>query len=277
MSWAYRILRISISIVNIAVVAMVILAVYPFVTGDFAVDLPTQDDLDWYYIDGNLTLSAPVIIRNGGFYDVSDIAVTTSVENRSHYSIVNQVTPWGTIAAGAQATKQITFTLDLKKLVADGSDYMIFHEDTFVVDISISAKYALGLISFVGQYQVTYPWDGLILGMGFIGTPSLFNQTGTYGVNILYYLHTNHLLAGLGGDFSLSLSNGTGDDIAFSSQHVDFGVNYSDALNLSLDVLPAYDLLMNNQTLTAEITVRFGPSFQVTMVRQVNWVAPMHW
>jgi len=276
MSAAYRILRISISMVNIAIIVMIILAAWPFVTGDFGVDVPTKDDVAWSYSDGNITVSAPIGIRNGGFYDVNDVVVKMSVESETHYSIVNSTNNWGTISAGSHVTRSVVFTVDLKKLLADGSTYMIFHPDSFVVDVEISAKYLLGLIIFTADYQVVYPWDGLILGMGF-RTPALYNDTGTYGIQIPYWLDTNRLLVGLGGDFAVSLKNGTGINIANTSQHVSLGTNYSSNLSLNMNPMAAFDLLMNNQTLTATITVKLGPTFEITTVRQIQWVAPMHW
>ena len=276
MSTAYRILRISISMINIAIMVMIILAAWPFVTGDFGVDIPSQNDVDWSYSDGNITVSAPIGIRNGGFYDINDVVVKMSVQNETHYSIVNSINDWGTISAGSHVNRSVVFTVDLKKLLADGSTYMIFHPDSFVVDVEISAKYLLGLIIFTADYQVVYPWEGLILGMGF-GTPSLYNHTGTYGVQVPYYLNTNHLLAGFGGDFAVSLKNGAGTSIANTSQHVSLGMNYSSTFALNTNLSAAFDLLMNNQTLTATITVKLGPTFQITTVRQIQWVAPMHW
>jgi len=276
MSTAYRILRISISMINIAIMFMIILAAWPFITGDFGVDIPTQNDVDWSYSDGNITVSAPIGIRNGGFYDINDVVVKMSVENETHYSIVDSTNNWGTISAGSHVTRSVVFSVDLKKLLADGSTYMIFHPDSFVVDVEISAKYMLGLIIFTADYQVVYPWEGLILGMGF-GTPSLYNHTGTYGVQVPYYLNTNHLLAGLGGDYAVSLKNGMGTSIANSTQHVSLGMNYSSTFALNTNPSAAFDLLMNNQTLTATITVKLGPTFQITTVRQIQWVAPMHW
>lgn len=276
MNSAYRILRISVSMINIAIIIMIILAAWPFVTGNFGVDVPSQSDVNWSYSDGNITVSAPIGIRNGGFYDINDVNVRMSVENETHYSIVNSTNNWGTISAGSHVSRSVVFTVDLKKLLADGSTYMIFHPDSFVVDVEITAKYMLGLIVFTADYQVVYPWEGLILGMGF-GTPSLYNHTGTYGIQVPYYLNTNHLLAGLGGDFAVSLKNGTGTDLANTSHHVSLGLNYSSMFNLSTNPYAAFDLLMNNQTLTATITVKLGPTFQVTTVRQIQWVAPMHW
>lgn len=276
MSTTYQTLRISISMINIAIMVMIILAAWPFVTGDFGVDVPTQNDVAWSYSDGNITVSAPIGIRNGGFYDVNDVVVKMSVENETHYSIINSTNDWGTISAGSHVSRSVVFTVDLKKLLADGSTYMIFHPDSFVVDVEISAKYLLGLIIFTADYQVVYPWEGLIRDMGFL-TPSLYNDTGAYGVKVPYWLDTNRLLVGLGGDYSVSLRNGTGINVADTTQHVNFGTNYSGNLSLNTNLLAAYDLLMNNQTLTATITVKLGPTFQITTVRQIQWVAPLHW
>ncbi len=276
MNRGYQMLRIIISLVNIAIVFMIILAAWPFVSGDFGVDVPTQNDVAWTYSDGKITVAAPIGIRNGGFYSISNVMVTMRVENITHDSIVNSTNNWGTIAPGSHVNRSVVFTVDLKKLLANGSSYMIFHPDAFIVDVNIRANYLLGLISFDAAYQVRYPWSGLIHGMG-LGSMSLYNQSGTYGLRIPYYLNTNTLLAGLGGDLSLSLKNGTGANIANSSQHVSLGRNYSGNLSLAMSSSAAFDLLMKNQTLTATITVKLGATFQIVEVRTIQWVAPRHW
>lgn len=269
-------MRILVSIANIAVAAIVVLSIWPFVTGEFGVDLPTANEVSWTYSNGNLTLAAPIRINNGGFYDVNDVVVYASARNQTGYEIFNSTSDWGTIPAGSIVPERLSFTLDLPKLLRDRSDWMIFHPDTFDVHVTISAKYTLRLVLFTADYQVPIPWDGLIQAMGF-GTPSLVNSSGIYGVQVPYYIQTSELLHGLSGEFSISLRNGTGTTISTVAQGVTLGINYSNVLSLGANYTAAMDLLMNNQTLTAEIIVRFATAFQVTTVKQINWIAPMHW
>lgn len=276
MSIAYPAARIIASLANIAVAAMVVLSIIPFVTDQFNIDAPTIDDFEWSFSDGEIAVSAPIGISNGGFFDINDVVVTILVSNSSGTQIVSTVNQWGTIPSGGQTSRDINFSMDLDKMVDDGFGWMLSHSDRLLVKVAVSAKYTLKMIRFSADHELNIPWDGLVQDAG-IGAPSLYNDTGSYGVQIPFYLRTADFLQGLGGNCSITLSNGTGSVISSASQDVLLGTNHSDTLSLALSAGAAKDMLMNNQTLTAEITVRLPSGSEITIVRPINWAAPMHW
>jgi len=276
MSIAYPAARILVSLANISVAAIVILSILPLVTDQFKIDAPAMEDFDWSFSDGNVTLAAPIGVNNGGFFDINDVVVSVMVSNVSGGQMLSAVNQWGTIPSGGQVTRQIRFALDLDRMLADGFAWMITHSDLLRIRIEVTAKYTLKLIAFSADCELHMPWDGLVQDVGF-RTPSLFNDTGSYGIQIPYYLKTADFLQGLGGNYSVKLYNGTGSAISSAGQDIQLGTNYSGNLSLAVNSPAAMDLLVNNQTLIAEITVRLPSGTEVTIDRRIEWAAPMHW
>lgn len=268
----YRILQISITIINIAVAALVLTSIYPFVTGNFQVHLPDDSDVGWYYDDGVVTLSAPVGITNGGFYDVTDVRLHVEVENISGFKICDSVSDWGTIQAGSEFMELIEVSVDIVDLLESGAYWMIFNRDYLDVSIEFNCKYTLGLIKFDAFYQVAVQWDGLIQDISF-GSPELVNSSGEFYVRVPYTIATDDILSGLG-DFSLEVFNDTSSNpIASCDEQIALGTEYDGELALSVAPDVAFDLLFRNQTLTVEIEVGFR-DFSVETVETVDWVAP---
>jgi hypothetical protein len=276
MSSAYPVARIIVSLANIAVAIIIILSFVPILLDEMRVDVPDSSDVAKVYSNGELSLSAPVTISNGGYYSIDDIVVGLTVTNQSGSVMLETENAWGAIPAGSEVVKQISATLPIDDLLSGAFQWMLFHPDLLIVDLNVTAKYTLDLIMFNAQYEIQLPWGGLIQGYGF-GSPTLFNNTGSFGIQLPYYLKTDSILHGLSGEYDVRLLNGTGQQISNATQVVTFGTNSSGSLTLPLTYQSAYDLLMNNQTLTAEISVSLPGLLSHTLTKRIEWVAPMHW
>lgn len=278
MSSLYRVLRIVISIMNMIIAALVITSIWPFATGEFSVDLPQADDIDWGYAGGHLTLSAPVTINNGGFYNIDDVTIHSLVTNSTKFELINETERWGRIPAGSVFGETVNFSMDFEELLTSGAYWMIFNSDFFDIEITISCRYTLGLIGFSAEYKLPYDWDGLILDLGFPRGELASPSPGVYEIEQPYYIWTNSILSGYGGDFSLELrEESTGDVIASSTDHIELGRNYSDSLILTIAQADYLYLLSNNQTFVATITIELPGMPPIQQERVVDWVAPIYW
>jgi len=65
----------------------------------------------------------------------------------------------------------LVFSIDYEHLMAE-SDWMLFHPDSLIINIEISASYALGLIAFSIESQIAFPWDGPMLSTQFESSDS---------------------------------------------------------------------------------------------------------
>ena len=279
MRGVYRTVQIIIVIVNIVVAAIALTSVWPFAMGQFQVHLPESEDVDWHYSEGIVSLFAPIVIDNGGFYAIDDVVIQISVSNSSNYAILNSTEEWGSIPAGSEFVETLDLQIDLLELIENGADWIIFdpehfevQDDYFDVEIILHCKYTFRLIKFTASYQFVVPWAGLIKDIGF-EPPQLVNSSGTYSVRVRYYVSTDDLIAGQAG-FSVIIYNDTDSNpIATSTDRITLGRNYSDLLSFEVEEEAAMDLLVRNQTLTAVIQISFQ-DFTVETMKTIDWVAP---
>jgi hypothetical protein len=145
-----------------AISLLIVLSLLPFVTGDFKVDLPGASGFNRSYQDGQLVFAGPVRICNGGVYDISDVTVDYQIKNSTGHQLTNKTAEWGTLSARSEVTRMLVFSIDYEHLIAE-SDWMLFHPDSLIINVEISASYTLGLIAFSIESQIAFPWNGLIV------------------------------------------------------------------------------------------------------------------
>src|SRR4030042_414452 len=98
-----RFLQLAIGVVNFAIVALAFTSVWPFPSGQFKVDLPSTDEVDWEVVDG-----------------VGHVATSYSVANDSLYSLAEDDIIIGDIPAGQVTHSSIDFQFDLIRLFNQG-------------------------------------------------------------------------------------------------------------------------------------------------------------
>ena len=75
MHWGPLALRLSAVAVNLFVVAILILSLLPLATADLQVRAPEGEKAATSFEDGVLTMSIPLEIFNGGYFDIDDVRV----------------------------------------------------------------------------------------------------------------------------------------------------------------------------------------------------------
>jgi hypothetical protein len=260
---------------------MILLSFLPLATGGFRVDLPQQKDVSWSYSGETLTFSAPVGIFNGGVYDITHMAVNSTIDNSTGYRLANEETEWGTVQAGSNVVRNYTFSLDLVGLIGDGIDSMLFNPDTFSINLNISAKYTLDLVAFSAGYTMSFSWEGLMHEVT-LDPPRLVEAPGalsvqmndsseSYDIEIPFHLAASDLFSGFSVNLTVSLLSDIGTDLASYSQCIDLGEGtdgiiaftiYSDELN---------NLTMWNQNFSVEVRVQISPDIQFTYILEMDW------
>jgi len=187
-----RVLQIAVGVVNFAIFTLALTSIYPFPSGEFSVDLPSPNDVEWYYQDGLVTVTAPYSIDNGGFYDVVDLRLDYSVTNSTSAELASDVISIGTIPAGTVRSDEIEFGFDILDLYERGFTSMVFNDDLIYMSIGVSCYYTMELIHFSAEYEVTLQWDALIQEFEVDG----FQVSGTE-LLVDYHLTTSPMLSGL--------------------------------------------------------------------------------
>jgi hypothetical protein len=191
-----RLLQLAVAAVNLTIVALVFTSVWPFPSGEFKVDLPSANDVEWGFSDGVVHITAPYTIDNGWIYDVDDLTITYSVTNGTHSELAGDIITIGSIPAGEVNSSVLDFEFDLLAQYGAGIEWMVFHEDMLFFHLEVSCLYTMKMIQFDATYQVSVPWDALIQGYGLSDDYS-YSVGPPVSVNVSYWLNTSRLLRGL--------------------------------------------------------------------------------
>jgi len=238
MAFKIRLLQLSITLVYIAIVALVFTSIWPFPSGQFKIDLPSAHEVTWTYADGIVRVTAPYSVNNGGFYDVQDLKIAYSVTNYTDYALAESEIVVGTLPAGQVTSSSIVFEFDLGQLYADGVTDMVFNDDAINFFIEVSCFYTMRLIKFDASYEVSVPWEALIKSYG-VSQVSPWPPTGT-SVSIDYWLETSSLLAPLS-PASISVQiYGDSTLLDETTQAIMLGGNYTGTVSLDPPLLPVY-------------------------------------
>jgi hypothetical protein len=244
MAISIRAIQLSIAVVNIVIFALVFTSIWPFPNGDFKIDLPDSDDVEWSYSSGTVYVSAPFSIENGGFYDVEDLVITYEVTNYTESRIHSAEIVIGTIPAGEVTVGTIDFTLPLLELYSEGITWMVFNDDYLHFVVDVSCAYTARLVNFYAEYSVSIPWDALIRE---VQADEVYLD-GTE-LHIDYHLTTSDLLDGLSTTLRAYLYDGS-TMIAQETQTIQLGGTHRGTLTFDLLSLSA---IPDRIVLTAEI------------------------
>jgi len=230
-----RLLQLAVAAVNLTIVALVFTSVWPFPSGEFNVDLPSAQDVQWGYSDGVVTITAPYTIDNGWIYDVDDLMITYSVTNGTHSELAGDIITVGSIPAGEVKSDQLEFEFDLLEQYGAGIDWMVFHEDMLFLHLEVSCWYTMKLIQFDATYQASVPWDALIQGYG-VSDDYDYSVGPPISISVGYWLNTSRLLRGL--PAALVTVSYFGDDILMGQAQTTVQLGGPNSGMISMDITP---------------------------------------
>ncbi|MDQ1371094.1 MAG: hypothetical protein QG582_8 [Candidatus Thermoplasmatota archaeon] len=191
MAASIRAVQAAIAVVNVLIFALVFTSVWPFPSGDFDVNLPSASEVQWAYEAGEVTVSAPYSIDNGGFYDVSDLVISYDVRNYTNAPVHSGEIDIGTLPAGQVTSDTIDFSFPLLEMYDSGDTWMVFNDDFLNFEVEVSCYYTMKLVHFYAEYKVSVPWDALIREAAIDGASSEDGQ-----LLIDYHVITSELLSG---------------------------------------------------------------------------------
>jgi hypothetical protein len=186
-----RVLQLAITVVNVTILALAFTSIWPFPSGDFRVDLPSADEVEWSYAAGTVTVSAPYTIDNGGFYDVADLVLSYEVTNYTNALIHESTLSIGDIPSGSVRADIIEFDIPLQQMYESGDTSMVFNDDWLNFRVEVSCFYTMRLIKFDAAYQVAVPWEALIEEMAIDAVRYAGGQ-----ITVDYRVTTSELLSG---------------------------------------------------------------------------------
>lgn len=257
MAASIRAIQASIALVNVIIFSLVFTSIWPFPSGDFNVDLPSPNEVEWAYSGGVVTVSAPYSIDNGGLYDVVDLVIDYDVRNYTNAQVYAGVIDIGTVPAGHVTSDTMEFSFPLLEMYEEGNTWMVFNDDFLNLAVEVSCYYTMELIHFYAEYRVSVPWDALIREVAVDGAR-------TEGTQLLvdYHVTTSEVLQG-GAYVAARLMNGT-EVISETVDTVALGGTHSGTLAFDLPLVAVPDrivLTVQAYEFSVTETITFDPGW----------------
>lgn len=109
------------------------------------------------FSNGTITMSLPFFVNNTGFYDISDLNVTTSVADYNGTLISTSTTFVQNIPRGENVSKTHRMPMSLKDIISKNLTYLLFNDTTFILNVSIGLKIA-HVIPLQVSTNATWDW-----------------------------------------------------------------------------------------------------------------------
>jgi len=262
----------AILLVDIVAIAVIASSLYPFAAGKFNVDLPDASEVSWRVEGGDLFLTAPVRVTNGGIFDVSDLRVDVFLADDAGRTILDQTQRIERIPSGVITTIPFGFTVDLDGLLAQGIDDLVFEPTNLSARITAGATYTMGLVRVGVDYPFMMPWEPLIVDYGVLESGISYTPQGSGTLlSVPFYLVTSSILQGTV-QVDLALSNASGLLTSTSTSLV-LGGSTVGTLQFPLSNQTLWGLATQSQLLTAEAVFTFS-GISVTQRFGWDWGAP---
>jgi len=150
-----------------------------------------------------LTMSLPFYIDNGGFYDVSDLNVTTNISNHDGTLISNSTTLVPLISRGSRVDKAHNISIRMNEMISKDLTSLLFEDSDFDIDMFLTLKYAHAIPLQLSS-NMTLPWGAPLANLS-IGEPSFIPINLTHFRVVTPISFENHSFFALNGAITLEL------------------------------------------------------------------------
>jgi len=164
---------------------------------------------------GTMILSLPFSVENNGFYDISDLNITTIVQESSGALVSNSSTVVRLISSGKKVNAAHNISISLDSMTSASLSHLLFYDTDFDIDMSLGLRYA-GVIPLKISTNSTMPWGAPLynLTMGDI-TVDQYNTTHVKAVLSLSF--ENHSFFSLNGTIRTEIVNTLNQQIGGST------------------------------------------------------------
>jgi len=104
-----------------------------------------------------LTASIPIILYNGGFYDISKFNITTRVRDCRGMTITRSSTLVPLVSAGANTTITHSISLAIEQAATNNLSHLLFDDSDLEVDAAVRLTYARAF-PFEISLNLSMPW-----------------------------------------------------------------------------------------------------------------------
>jgi biopolymer transport protein ExbD len=209
MRWGLLSVRIAMIAVSLLIAVLVILSVVPLATGQLQVSVPETEDQEATFNDGVVTVTVPVDVYNGGYFDITDLRVFMQLANEGRQLTDYRSDPY-TIQAGKDNHLDLVMAIDLNDIPADELKDLVFNSADLDLSVGVQASYTMGLISTSIHSNQTMEWDPLISDIVVDTDATTTTMDGeNLVVSVPYSFHAQSFIGGTEVEIASTISNST--------------------------------------------------------------------
>ena len=188
--------------------------------------------------DGTATLSLPLHINNAGFYDITNLNLTTSISDSSGTSISNSSTFVQLIPRGRESSITHNISLSAGSMNSSRLSHLLFTDDNLTVDATVTMDYAR-VIPFALGTNLSMPWGAPLSNLT-LGIISMSGASAT-----VPFSFENHSLFELDGTIRLEIVDNLDNVVGQGTRNILAlpQSNYSDSITVGVSGVPAAERL----------------------------------
>jgi len=173
---------------------------------------------------GTMTLSLPFSMQNNGFYDISNLNITTIIQETNGALVTNSSTLVTSISSSKKVDITHNISISLDEMTRASLSRLLFNDTDLDVDMSLALTYA-GVFPLKISTNSTMTWDAPL---------SNLNIGNLYSIDskiVVPTIFENHSLFNLTGTMRLELFNDLNQQVGVETteinvlSHEDFSKN----------------------------------------------------
>ncbi len=177
--------------------------------------------------NGTLMASVPFAINNKGFYDISNLAITTYITDKNGTTISSSTTPPSSIPRDSKVPIPLNISINLNNITANTLTYMLTNDTVLNIEMLVALTYAHAIPLKI-SLNTTMPWGAPLYNLTMDGISAVApNQ-----VNVSLSFD-NHAFFSLDGTIDLEIWDSTG---AIGSNTTGISVSPGNSYDLPIPV-----------------------------------------
>lgn len=182
--------------------------------------------------DSTISLSTPLFINNTGFYEITDLNITTQVKDHDNRTISTSTTLVPKILPNNNIQKTYNITLNIKNLTRELS-HLAFNDSVFNIRTSATLRFA-NIVPIQLSTNSTMPWGAPLYNFS-IGDISLNYTKKTLIIPLSF---ENHAFFNISGTIRLDVYNSDDEQISTANVTIEAlsGKRFENFMEMDVDL-----------------------------------------
>jgi len=189
-----------------------------------------------------MTLSVPFYIENKGFYDISDLNISTIIQESDEALVSNSSTVVPLISSGSKVDATLNISITLNNMTTASLSRLLFNDTNFDVDMSLALRYA-GVIALKISTNSTMTWGAPLCNLALGDIQSIEPYNTTHVRAILPLSFENNSFFNLNGTVRTEIVNTADQEVGGSTTQISVPSQSGGTTPLTVFVLKDYGIL----------------------------------